>query len=736
MVDPDTVNTTLNLTYAGNTMNSNLGNGINLGISNGQHLVLAMPSGNTIGTSGAGNGGMGVRLDVSGTSSFAATIGTTGQIANNFGSNHDAGFGISMSDNSGNSVNPLLQNTLTVVNSNFTGTTDGSDANFSGQGLGVGLTENAVLTSMTLGDTTANNTTFSNGNVDGIGLFVDSSARVDNVIIRHVAANNNSNDGMNFFRQGDAQIVNTAVTNSSFNNNRGNGVELTAAARDVVDTYTFTDTTFNSNTDNGMQLNVIADGDLNVTVTRGTFTGNGNSGIEATRNADTTDTPEVILNVQDSTISSNSGDGIQMFDVRDGGNPFAVYDLTVNNTLISLNGRDGIHLRDPGISSITNNRILNNRDDGIDIRVDTNGGAITEIYGNTIQFNDSDGVQLVVQGDSAVGDFTVGGTGVGQANQILDNGGRGILLITAGGSNISSTTTTADFSGNTIARNQLEGIYVVNTAANDQALEANVDNVTSDAMLTTDQLQNRPRTFLTINANTINSNGKTLDAGDFIGATGIVVRVGSSNASTSYTDNGGTFASGRGGVGATITGNTLHGNYGADVTFAPFISTTPPDQTQGTWSATEFTVDSFISDPLARLDLVFNGNTGDGLLASNPTASTAFYDNPEGTFKSRTTDATDPGPFNADDRARNATRLGARTPAPFNLPTTPGGNSDNFNYSGVGGYFNAPLTNNTESTFRVNLTGGNTFGAGVGFGSGVSIGGDFGEAPFIWATLP
>src|SRR5262249_1652099 len=65
--------------------------------------------------------------------------------------------------------------------------------------------------------------------------------------------------------------------------------------------------------------------------------------------------------------------------------------------------------------------------------------------------------------------------------------------------------------------------------------------------------------------------------------------------------------------------------------------------------------------------------------------------NAEGTFKSRTTTATDPGPFISDSRHRNAQRLAGR----FNLPP---GNGLAFLYPGVG-----------TSTFRL-MSGSDTTG--------------------------
>ena len=235
---------------------------------------------------------------------------------------------------------------------------------------------------------------------------------------------------------------------------------------------------------------------------------------------------------------------------------------------------------------------------------------------------------------------------------------------------------------------------------------------------------------LTIDDNNILGNGANTDITEFA-STGLVIRVGTTGGGSSdYTDPGGFASIFNGGVVASINDNVLGGNMGNDAHFESFTSTVDPDTTEGTWSDTEFTVDSFKSDPLARMDLTWTGNTIDSSAFNN---LGAFYDNPEDQFKSRISTATDPGPFGADDadRRRNAQRLGFRGPF-VTPPATPGGASDTFLYPGMG-----------SSTFRISagsdLAGffldNNPYTTTNDAAGALLNGAVFGEQPYGWITF-
>ena len=96
----------------------------------------------------------------------------------------------------------------------------------------------------------------------------------------------------------------------------------------------------------------------------------------------------------------------------------------------------------------------------------------------------------------------------------------------------------------------------------------------------------------------------------------------------------------------SVTNNTFSGHLGNDMFFESFTSTVNPPATTGTWSDTAFSVTSFRGDAKARLDLTYDNNTFESTNFNN---LGAFYNNAEGTFKSRVNTATDPGPLHQCD---------------------------------------------------------------------------------------
>ena len=341
------------------------------------------------------------------------------------------------------------------------------------------------------------------------------------------------------------------------------------------------------------------------------------------------------------------------------------------------------------------------------------------------------------------------GTNNPNGNNISDNGGFGINILNNANGNASY-----DIENNLVARNGQTGIYVVNTASADQSQELTYTLLADGSVFDHSQMK------LVVNNNEILDNGHSATGALFSDTTGLYVRVGTNGASTSATDPGG-FAStastvtsvasasltGRGGVLAIVTNNTLGGNAGHDVAFESFKSTVDPAITVGTWTDSNvsppdptkqvFTITSYQSDPLARLDLSFTGNVGqdaDVTRSGSSSSQVAAYNTDEPVFKSRIdnnlTVASPPGPFDSETRERNATRLASRA-APFNAPVGPPPSP--FLYPGVG-----------SSTFRVSSDSDfnnganpntNTFSStATTFNSAVPLGVLFGELPFVWTT--
>ena len=840
------LNPTLNLSFTNDSITGNGSHGILVDLtanpaSNVTANVTILSDGTINPGSGnnfsdiSNNTGMGLfinssQANVSNTNAILLTTGDTGGTGglNLFNANQDAGIGIALGGGS------TLQ--TAVAAASFTNSTNGGLANFNGDGFAVVMTNDTQFTNSTF-----DNMTFSGNAGSGFALRTTNAAFADSLTFSNSNFENNTGNGLLFVRNSTVPS-NGFITNISIDNNQINdnnvGINISASFAPTTDTYGITNNTINSNTSHGIQLFLVADANLGVILDTNQITNNGGDGINARANYGPTDAGEYAIQSRNDTITGNTGDGIDVLAIHNVsidladissnrangvtlngtntfGNPFSFTPFggattnvnqvgnSITNSTVDFNEVAGIVMTNQGLMfiNIQNNEVLGNTADGIDL---INSGSMTSqvmiadigsTTGNFIGFNGGDGIQYsgVGTGGNIVGNpgtftatneyatpFTtfLGNNSLTIANNTLTvNGARGINVLNAG-----NIATDLNISNNIVDRSQLEGVYIVNTAATAQNVDANANA----AMATGDSLAD-PRLGLTVGGNQITSNGQIAVGASVFDTTGLVVRVGTSDASNSIRDNGG-FASnaattsatisangglvsqmGRGGVQALVTNKTFGGQFGADVTFQAYIGTDPPATTTGAWTDQNegdsaavppvprnpgndvFRVDSYTSDPLARLDLVFNTNTGDALRATRADASTVFYNNAEAVFKSRTLgqDLNDPvvaganaanqnvgddgGPFNSGTRNRNATRL-ASNAAPFNVPRLVGSivdvtNAGNgFLYPGVSG----------SSTFRRDTSaGGNVFTtSSFGFGTAVPQGGGVGEFAFLWSLLP
>ncbi|MFP6764102.1 MAG: hypothetical protein VB858_10795, partial [Planctomycetaceae bacterium] len=354
----------------------------------------------------------------------------------------------------------------------------------------------------------------------------------------------------------------------------------------------------------------------------------------------------------------------------------------INNNLIGMNGGSGIDVNAVAMglqaSLVQRNSIQNNGEDGIEYQ--TLGGFADVGYliafGNSITGNQSRGIDILNQG-SAVGNFRIGD-----------------------GSTANS---------NIISSNVEEGVYVVNTAS----LTQGQGPLTGTTPLNSDgPVIATPNMILDINRNTIEANN-SVTAG-FAGG-GLAVRVGTSGASPIFFgadasgaipvlngvgSNSAGLLDGNGRINARVTDNTFDGNQGEDVLFESFVSTVDPIVTTGAWDAMNFTPMAYEGDPLARLNLVFRGNTGQSL---DVTRAGASYNNAEGTFKSKLVTSAPGGPFTSATRERNAQRIPSRD-AEFAFPLL-SPDFGFFEYAGVG-----VSTFRIESDFETtNFLTGDTF---------------------------
>ncbi len=751
MLTPDTNGNAIGMDFLNNTIGSNSGTAINITIDDNAGGLTSTMAGNNINA----NGGFGIRVDAVDSTNLNLTIGDTSTNANVISNNNDAGIGITMSDNT--------TGTLAVLNTTVDATVDGTDANFNGQGLAVRLIDSANLSSLTIGDAALQNTNFVNNASNGIEISQNLTTTLTNPTIQNTTSSNNAGDGLNYVRAGASTMDNFTISGSTFSQNLGDGMDIVSGISNQTDEFTINNNFVNLNGGRGLSMQVQFDSDIVASIDMNTFTNNGDDGVqftEVTSAMPATDSRSITATLTGNTISGNAGQGVDVLarhDLELTGNTIdrntqqginlgtgAVNPLDptlINNNMITNNGSHGIDIADVnntvtitgntisgngtgvignGInnvlgvnSTVSDNTINNNADNGVAI---TNG---THTFNNNIiEMNGDDGIQLI--SNSNVNGLVFSADG----NTVRSNGARGLNLLVSG-------TTLADvtFDNGTIEGNIMEGVYVVNTASTTQ----NVDAFATAALPSDGDLFATPELVFNFNNNSVTTNG----IGSGFGGTGLVVRVGTSGASTdpsSWENNGGLASdglgftaanlTGRGGVLANVTGNTISGNPGADVLFESFVSTRNPVDTVGTWDAATYTITTFEQDALARFDLNFTGNSGDDL---DVTRQGASFNNTEAMFKSRTNTQVPAGPFAAGNRGRNAQRLASRSGAFGNpLVNTPGlsGNSSNFLYSGVGG-----------STFRVtNASTTAGFGSGDNFLTNEPIGAGIGELPFGWDT--
>lgn len=717
-----------------------------------------------------GNGQDGLRAELRGASILNLTSSR-----DTYATNDDHGVEIITRDTSTANVDfqnaTIINNTLngflgttfdnSVLNASFTSPDDplftGTISTISGNGMnGIRIVggSTAPSTNNSMVTLLVDDVLFDSNGLRGIDVLSRESSVFDISILNSVFMDNGT-DGVGLERDHDGHI-DGIIENNMFLTNGGNGIELISRFANTIDTYFIHDNIIRGNGDNGIHLRTEADAIIDSTINWNLIENNVNNGIHVTdransaldqRNVSGLWTQNDILNNGGSGIqldgsygfdpilqigqNGTDADGVSLGNVIDGNGRWGIQSTAVgianiDNNLITDNGLGGINIASSiafgNIIGIDNNFIGQNGGTGIELLAENNVFQQVDISNNTITENAGDGIETATL-DVASSFITI------DTNLIFINGRRGIDVLNAG----ASPDAFVSILNTTVNANGEEGVYVVNSADVNEfnfkdgpAPDTNPFTDPTHGMQANGNVFNDPQLRFIMDNTSITNNGISSQ----FDATGFVMRVGTSDASASPFFDGGLASNGFGGVIADVTNNNFSGNFGTDVWFESFVSTAPPQQTLGTWSATDFDItgpNPYEGDPLARLDLVFTGNTGNSIDVTN---LGAWYDNPEPVFKSRLFTATPPGPFGSATRMRNAQRLASRV----GLPPI-GGPGAAFQYPGMG-----------TSTFRVGA------GTTIGFiGSGADnefqvIGSTFntlvgmpaptlfGELPFGWDT--
>ena len=458
------------------------------------------------------------------------------------------------------------------------------------------------------------------------------------------------------------------------------------------------------NSDEGIEVTTRAnDGlderDVSGTWIANTISNNGNSGILLNGDFGTSPLSPVVIGLEGvdpvsglsrgNLIEENGDDGIEIDDTG------RIGTVAITNNAINRSGRNGstapnqanpsgiingagIDVQEPVNIAVKNNTFIENAGIGIDL----NATFVTaSIRGNLITGSGNDGIE-----------FTRGIQATLLDNAIDSNFGRGIDI-----QNYSSVDANVKIGDGTeagrnlIVGNRLEGVYVVNSAGIQDQNASSTAGFQANGSLDT-----RPNLIFQLDTNTIDDNGRDTS----LQAAGLVMFVGSTyagspnNQADGYTVNPGS----REGVGdveanasftedgtnsrvnANVVGNDFQGNFGDDVFIRSFTSTVTPPTSSDNWGITPTPSyrlgGGYRRDPLARLNLVFSGNSGNSLdVLPNSSSELAQYNNAEPVFKSR--DRRNPpiqdgpaGPFPVGGtRARSAQNVASRSGlAPFSAP--------------------------------------------------------------------
>lgn len=545
------------------------------------------------------------------------------------------------------------------------------------------------------------------GQSGGIGIRGFQQVEV-NILLTDVQILDNVGDGFsvdatNFF---DSVVVNAEIVDSELNGNTLTGLRSVGAA---FGTYTWTRSDFIGNGTDGVRIisNIDTDDffnrrvggqDIDVIIMGSNFQLNGHNG--------------AVLGMGVNAVIGN-GDPTENFANDFGGNLDEAHDgLSAGSA--AGNGEDGLKIvqeAGPYLRSKDRRRIIesdgntftNNVGDGVDIghRASTEAGNVLHgdevisdveviITRANISDNGGDGVEYLADSTFRVPPVTGGGQDNLPNRQesaltinrsfVKDNAGRGVDVLN---SDIEDTRLT--LFENEIIGNGLSGVYVINTASNEQLQtgpedplhveygdnEARTANVNMEIRIQDNLIESNGtssrRSVVPINDSNDAQDGNVNANPDYhhlyttVGTTlgGIVIRVGTANDGHRLVAANPEFELGRSGVDAEIWRNSLDGNFGADVYFDNFVSVVP-DQSADIFNndeGPEYRWNRGFRDPLSRFDLSFRENTGNSLDVIN---GFAFLDNDERLFKSRIANGAaapnDDGPFVNTTRHRNATR--------------------------------------------------------------------------------
>lgn len=409
---PNRLNTVLNISFENDSVTNNGFEGIRLdltgnanGLANNVTANIAINSDTVVNANTgldhsdiSGNGSFGLSLIADQTTNYNLTVGGTGG-QNAFNNNSNAGLAVQATDNTVGQI--------TLANMTANGNTVGGNGNFAGEGVSIRLAMNATVDPLTVGDATLRNTTFDGNDGDGFSLNLIENSSVPALLIQNVDATNSVNgDGIGIVRR----------DNSTLSVNNGGTPSI---GDDPSDTFAqLIDVNASGNAGAGFNL-FATNAQLPVSrvdILGGTFNEN-NVGLNYLVEADAV----VVAKVQNATISENENDGVRITTNQRG---------TFGNVLNSGGSTTATPLIDRSVFS--SNNISNNGDAGFEIVGNnqsliamTIDGAATN--GRTIMDgNRGDGIRLRSNQTSALLSNSDVSLNITQTNIINSQGFNGV----------------------------------------------------------------------------------------------------------------------------------------------------------------------------------------------------------------------------------------------------------------------------------------------------------------------
>ena len=407
------------------------------------------------------------------------------------------------------------------------------------------------------------------------------------------------------------------------------------------------------------------------------ITNNQNHGIQVIRGGNLTVTNNDLSGNgrgRDARLGQNTGSDVS-FESSDGGATSIIGSgLFVSPFFDPIGSQDTVNI------VVDQNTITGNTQMGIDINAETGAtNVFSTIRDNQVTGNLNDGIEI----SGSINTTLLG-------NDVQSNAGRGLDILNYNSSDSNYLIGDGLETGrNTFVGNGHEGVFYVNSAEsqNQNLISSDPDTMRADGSIATS-----PNAILQIDTNTISDNGQTTT----FSASGLVMRIGSADGGTGFFDSNdpgdevgvgapygdsnsalGLFGTISARTNARVVSNAFEGNFGDDVQIIPFVSTVDPGHTTGEWhdagqtNSPNFAVGTHNSDPLARLNLDFSGNSGNGIDVISPVFLSS-YDSLDRTFKSRDSadsqeagqvdgDGSAGGPFPNGVRERSITQIPART---------------------------------------------------------------------------